>query len=291
MAKEVDECTSCPVCFEDYQKSGDCVPRLLPCSHTLCNKCVCQLTHRNRIICPQDRQTFEAHGKRRKFPQNNYILKQIRDAKERNYKTCEYHGREINLFCRNDACQQEVCSLCLTQSHIKHEVVDLLSTKEAKLAEIVKEIEREEGIARNYGNKVNKIREEANEEISKALADVSTKKEELLTLLNERLTQIDHLIFTMTDVKETLSMENTYAEMSSSQTKIRKETSELAETFKLPIPGFRCQTTTENIFMDSTSETHHSHQCKTLKEGMCKFNICSNGKGKVCTEVQINLIK
>ena len=276
MAKEMDECTSCPICFEDYQGSGDHIPRLLPCSHTLCNKCVCQLTHRHRITCPQDRQTFEAHGKRRKFPQNNYILKQIRDAKETIYKKCEYHGREINLFCRNDSCQQEICSLCLTARHKKHEVVDLLSTKEAKLAEIVKEIEKEEKIAKNYGNKLNKVQEEANEEISKAFAETNNKKEELLTLVNERLAQIDSVISTMTTIKETLSMDNTYAEMSSSQTRIRNETSELAKKFKLPIPVFRCDTIRENIFVDSTSETHHSHRRKSPKEG----NMFSDGIGK-----------
>ena len=269
MAKEVDECTSCPVCFEDYQESGDCVPRLLPCSHTLCDKCVGKLLNGKKITCPTDRQTFEVHGESCKFPQNNYILKQISDAKGKVYKKCEYHGREVNLFCSSSSCKQEICSLCLTESHKKHDVVDLLVIKEEKLVEIVKEIEKEKEILQKYGNKLNEVQEEANEDLSKTFAEVNTKNEELSTLLKERLVQIDNLISTMTGIKETLSMENTYVEMSSSQTTIRNETSELARTFKLPIPVFRWDVTRENMFVDSASETPHSHQRKTPKKGVC----------------------
>ena len=184
MDKEWDEFTSCPVCFEGYEESGDHVPRLLPCSHTLCDKCVRELKEANRLRCPQDRQTYRAS---RKFPQNNYILKLIRDGKERRYRKCGHHGREINLFCRNEACQQELCSLCMIENHKKHDVEDLFSIKEVKLAEITKEIEKEEERFKDYKNKLNRIREGADEELSRALTEVNTKNEEFSVLLDERL--------------------------------------------------------------------------------------------------------
>ena len=251
MDKEWDEFTSCPVCFEDYEESGDHVPRLLPCSHTLCDKCVRELKEANRLRCPQDRQTYRAS---RKFPQNNYILKQIRDGKERRYKKCGHHGREINLFCRNEACQQELCSLCLTENHKKHDVEDLLLIKEAKLAEIEKEIEKEKEIFKDYKDKLNTIREETCEELSKTLAEVNTKKEELSALLNEKLSDIDYVISSMTNVKDHLSMISTYAEMSSSQATIRNEISDLTKNLKQPFKIFRFEPTREDKFVDHSSE-------------------------------------
>ena len=160
MDKEVDEFTSCPVCFEDYEESGDHVPRLLPCSHTLCDKCVCEIMDGNKITCPQDRQTYKKDSETRNFPQNNYILKLIRNAKDKGYKKCADHGREINLFCKNKTCQQDLCSLCLTENHKMHDVVDLLSIKEAKLVEITKEIEKEKENLKNYGDQIKRVHEE-----------------------------------------------------------------------------------------------------------------------------------
>ena len=87
MDKEWDEFTSCPVCFEDYEEKGNHIPRLLPCSHTLCDKCVRELKHGKRITCPQDRQTHETLTETHNFPQNNYILKQIHDEKKRGSKS------------------------------------------------------------------------------------------------------------------------------------------------------------------------------------------------------------
>ena len=260
MDKKVDELTSCSICFEDYEESGDHVPRLLPCSHTLCEKCVCELIDGNNITCPQDRKTCQADFETRKFPQNNYILKQIHDGKKRGFKRCVNHGREINLFCRNEACQQELCSLCLTENHKKHDVVDLLSIKEAKLAEIAKDIEKEQEKMKNYGDKINRIREEANEEFSKALIEVNTKKDEFSVLLDERLAQIANVTSTMTNIKESLSMEKTYPDMSSSQTKIRNETANLTQIFERPVPIFRFKPSREDKYVGHSSEADHPQQ-------------------------------
>ena len=39
MADDADSATNCPVCSEDYSETGDKVPKLLCCGHTLCEKC------------------------------------------------------------------------------------------------------------------------------------------------------------------------------------------------------------------------------------------------------------
>ena len=262
MDKELDEFTSCPVCFEDYDESGDHVPRLLPCSHTLCDKCVRELKEGNRIRCPQDRQTYKAS---RKFPQNNYILNQIRTEKERRYKKCGHHGREINLFCRNEACLQELCSLCLTENHKKHDVEDLLSIKEVKLVEIAKEIKKEEERFKDYNNKLNIIREEADEELSKALTEVNRKSEDFSVLLDERLAQVYNVISCMTNIKESLSKESTYAEMSSSQATIRNEAADLTKMFERPVPIFRFKPRREDKCVGHSFGTNYPQQRECRK--------------------------
>ena len=266
MDKEVDEFTSCPVCFEDYEEHGDHVPRLLPCSHTLCDKCVRKLKRGNRITCPQDRQTHKASLK---LPQNNYILNQIRVEKERR---CGYHGREINLFCRNEACQQELCSLCMIENHKKHNVEDLISIKEAKLAEITKEIEKEKQMFKDYKNKLKTIREEADGELSRALAEVNTKKEELSALLDERLSQIDNVISSMINITETLSLGSTYTEMSSSQATIRNEAADLTKIFKRPVPILRFKSHKEDRCVGESSKTYHPDQ----REWSKRFGLIQN---------------
>ena len=38
-----DDTTNCPVCFEVYTEEEGLVPRLLPCTHTVCERCIKQL--------------------------------------------------------------------------------------------------------------------------------------------------------------------------------------------------------------------------------------------------------
>lgn len=72
-----DDLTVCPVCFEVYEVSGDFIPRLLPCSHTLCEKCLEQLLTNGKLDCPECRTKHEAVSGTKSFPQNKYIIAHI----------------------------------------------------------------------------------------------------------------------------------------------------------------------------------------------------------------------
>ena len=52
MAGSVASFLACQICFEDFEESGDHVPRLLPCTHTLCEKCLKQLVQGASVECP-----------------------------------------------------------------------------------------------------------------------------------------------------------------------------------------------------------------------------------------------
>ena len=132
----LDGLSSCPICFEDYEVQGDFIPRLLPCTHTLCQKCLQELLVDKSLQCPECRKRHPADSGIRSFPQNKYILSTIKRQeaieKEPTFEVCEQHGRELILFCTEVFCQNAICSLCLSVYHRGHEVVDLQQLKEEK---------------------------------------------------------------------------------------------------------------------------------------------------------------
>ena len=72
---EVDHMTSCPVCFETYQETGSHVPRLLPCTHTVCESCIRALIRgKFALSCPECREEHPVHSGVKTFTQNKYIL-------------------------------------------------------------------------------------------------------------------------------------------------------------------------------------------------------------------------
>ena len=48
-----DRMTNCSVCFEPYEGKGDHVPRILPCSHTFCERCIRDLLDEGVFHCPE----------------------------------------------------------------------------------------------------------------------------------------------------------------------------------------------------------------------------------------------
>ena len=75
---ELTDLTQCPVCFEEYELDGHQSPRILPCSHTLCEKCLEVLIRNNKVDCPECRVKHQAAAGKRSFPQNKYIIAHIK---------------------------------------------------------------------------------------------------------------------------------------------------------------------------------------------------------------------
>ena len=71
--------TNCSVCFEVYAETGSHIPRLLPCTHTVCEMCIRQLIQgKEAFNCPECRVRHPAHNGVKTFPQNKYILTHIK---------------------------------------------------------------------------------------------------------------------------------------------------------------------------------------------------------------------
>ena len=69
--------TECPVCFEVYQD-----PKILPCSHTLCVKCLeglqNQSDRRKFIVCPICKGNHEIPERGvGSFPENQHVVQLI----------------------------------------------------------------------------------------------------------------------------------------------------------------------------------------------------------------------
>ncbi len=70
---DVGSITECSVCLETFSQDGDRVPKLLPCSHTLCLGCLMELVKGPKVDCPECRQEHRlSHGAAGSFPSNRY---------------------------------------------------------------------------------------------------------------------------------------------------------------------------------------------------------------------------
>ena len=129
---------SCQICLEDFEETGDFVPRILPCSHTLCEKCMKVLIGHSpkgdRLECPECRKKHAVVDNVRTFPQNKYLLATIhrkmsvettKGIVEEKVAKCEVHGKELILYCKQIGCGKVICQKCLTKFHCEHDVIDI----------------------------------------------------------------------------------------------------------------------------------------------------------------------
>ena len=72
--------TECSVCLEKFEKHGDKIPKLLPCTHTVCLQCAGQLIQNSKLICPECRSenVVPTGG----FPTNRYMIENLDLAKK-----------------------------------------------------------------------------------------------------------------------------------------------------------------------------------------------------------------
>ena len=118
---------SCGVCLEAYNEQDDRVPRLLPCTHTVCERCIKQLIRNNTLVCPVCRKKHRAGNNEKSFSQNMYILNHIHDKKNllKEKQKCDKHKKELILFCLGEQCQGPICISCLKTDHKGHEWVEI----------------------------------------------------------------------------------------------------------------------------------------------------------------------
>ena len=201
----LQEALTCLVCFEDFEENGDHVPRLLPCSHTLCHTCIGQYIRNTRLECPTCSMKHEVRNEEISFPQNKYILTLMRrkPTGREEFKKCSSHEEDEVLFCRETGCQMTLCIRCLSEGHLGHKVVALKDETKYVLAKLLNNIEItskklntkikniediSQGATRETETSLLQIRKEKNEMIQR----LEKKKEEMIKQYDEMTRQAEN---------------------------------------------------------------------------------------------------
>ena len=156
MAYALDDTTNCAVCLELYEEKGPLVPKLLPCTHSVCVTCLQRIFKKdNSVDCPVcgDHQVSEKgiDG----IYENRYILKNIRKPQPR----CEKHNREFILFCNENGCKRVICSICMKDDHKNHNFKDLEDAATESREVLVNNVEKVKKEAQASREMLLKIRE------------------------------------------------------------------------------------------------------------------------------------
>ncbi|CAG9313763.1 unnamed protein product [Blepharisma stoltei] len=122
----MDDCLSCPICFEPYSSNAN-IPLILICGHTLCSKCAETIYRTTQLICPQDR-VYDYHSPDQ-LPRNITLL-QILDHKpiKRINNPCQLHQtKKVKFYCISP-CNIGFCSGCVI-THQHHTWIDIFSAE------------------------------------------------------------------------------------------------------------------------------------------------------------------
>ena len=211
---------SCSVCLEDFEKSGVHIPRLLPCTHTLCEGCIKLMIQDSTLECPECRRKHEAKNEEKSFPQNKYLVTQIRNKPEVQEEPkpevvpkCEEHGKELVLYCREEECKVPVCPLCVA-NHLKHEIMDIETGMKEELKEkmrhcFLNEVAQVTTDLEDRLKQVSALKESVTEKTEKCLKDIEKKRAEINQELDNMMKEATALeVETKLQIDENASVTN-----------------------------------------------------------------------------------
>ena len=212
MASNMDslqESLTCPVCFEEFVENGDHVPRLLPCSHSLCHKCIGQWIRDNKLECPTCRVKHEARRDEISFPQNKYILTLMRRRPRlqgEEFGKCPDHEEDEVLFCRETGCKKTICILCLSKGHLGHQTVALKDETKDLLSTLLNDIEITSKKLKKKIQKVEEVSDDVMKKTEANLVKVKKEKDEVIQELEKKkrdmIQQYDGIIKQVEDEKK-----------------------------------------------------------------------------------------
>ena len=144
--------------------------------------------------CPECREKHEAKKEEKSFPQNKYILTQIKrkssqeQPKPYEFQKCEEHGKELSLFCLDPVCNKPICRTCLTKEHRGHDVTEIEDQeKDALMKEVIK-------IKMNLKAKVKIIsttKKDITERSNAVIADLKKTKEEIVSRVDKMINEAE----------------------------------------------------------------------------------------------------
>ena len=210
MAEEMNDLTQCPVCFEPYEEDGDHIPRILPCHCTLCQACIGNLLRNNVLECPQDRQKHKAERGVKTFSQNKYILSYLRKDKKQqdseHDEECAEHNLKMVLFCKHEDCNKALCPICLSESHLGHNVVNILQETKQQLQL------KTAAVMENFTSYKENILK-AKQQVRDRYEQLKKRKDEILEDLDGKLADAEDNIATAMDINAKVNQSKTHNEL------------------------------------------------------------------------------
>ena len=238
--QEDDDTTNCTVCTEYYEDTGDLLPRILPCTHTLCHSCAVKLVKKGKLQCPQDRVVHQAKNGAETFPQNRYIIKILEKTQKTEdhaeFDICAKHHREMNLYCKYEKCEREICAVCMSEDHSQHETVDSLTLKTEMARALGSEVRSLSEEIQNAKEKLTSTRNNLYGKLAEYKGRIVQQMEVLNSLTHarvEELVQLNESLEVLKPEEENQKVKDiTRARTSLNATKIKLE-QKLNESLKL----------------------------------------------------------
>ena len=131
------ETLTCAICRDILDH-----PKLLPCSHTFCLKCLVGLTSSNAqsLSCPICRElTRVPPGGVSALKNNTCILPEDLE-RAKNWKLCVTHGKTLELYCKR--CNEALCINCKLTKHDSHLTQDMVEAADHVKPELLKDKSR-----------------------------------------------------------------------------------------------------------------------------------------------------
>ncbi len=201
----------CSVCFGKFDETGPHIPRILPCSHTLCEACIeNSKATRYSVKCPECRDISYKSS----YPQNRYIVTHLKDKdlldgsllrirslkteneklvkenKKWQSKLCSCHGKLVNLYCEEPDCQQPICSVCLSRDHKCHHVVDLQEKTAENHERLLKNIDQWKEEFKHAKDEVQNLKELLKTRKDACIEDLETKRDMIVKHFDELISQV-----------------------------------------------------------------------------------------------------
>ena len=207
MADVEDDLSQCTVCFESYGVAGDHVPRLLPCTHTLCGTCIRNMIRKEVLECPECRAKHAAKNRHKSFPQNKYITANIKkqvvsilrpptaeEPVEKMFPKCEEHGKEQSFYCATKGCEKAVFSLCMLKYHKYDDVVDIGEDHKEKTEFLAENVPMMIENLQAKKAQILSVGEELEKNIKECITKIKVRKEDINLRFDEMLREANDLL-------------------------------------------------------------------------------------------------
>ena len=128
---DIAEELTCPVCQDEFDD-----PRILPCGHRYCRKCIVQLSNTagpDPFPCPECRKgTVLPSNDASLLPRSLLVVRMKEKLQRQGEKLCSKHNEPMELYCSD--CKLHVCTNCALTDHNKHsyQLVDVAAQSFAK---------------------------------------------------------------------------------------------------------------------------------------------------------------